>query len=442
MNTIKEILASVTHNPHYLNKYITFITNCQAQNKSYSGYTEQHHICPKADDMFPEFTSFKEFSWNCAKLTTRQHFIAHLLLYKAYPGVLSQSRATHLMSNRRSIKVNSKLYQKIKLEVVAANKNTISVKDSTGVTSRVSTTDSRYLSGELVSVSTGIVTVKNKQGKTFSVNKDDPLYLEGTLIHISKGRVSVKDAKGNTRSVTTDDPRYLSRELIPIATGRVLVKDIYGATQSVYRDNPDYVSGELTSINIGKVTVKDAAGNNFQVATDDPRYLSGELKFILKGRVTVKDSQGKTFSVLTNDPKYLSGELVVLNKGKMAAKDNEGTIHYIDTSDSRRLTGEFKHVTSGIPNASRKINKEGIQEMRIALKLENIEFSVEFLAQVLLLSDIPKIGKIPLNELRFKNGVKTTYKSLLAQYYSKKHNVSLLTSRKILNNEIYKEILV
>ena len=49
---IYSILASKPHNPHYLNRYITFITECQLKNLNYNGYTEKHHICPKAKDMF------------------------------------------------------------------------------------------------------------------------------------------------------------------------------------------------------------------------------------------------------------------------------------------------------------------------------------------------------------------------------------------------------
>ena len=106
MNTIKTILASEAHNPHYLNKYIRFITNCQAQNENYAGYTEKHHICPRA--MFPEFSSFSEFPWNCGELK-------------------------HI------------------------NNGKVTVRDIEGNTFQVDKSDSRYISGELVGVAKGLI---------------------------------------------------------------------------------------------------------------------------------------------------------------------------------------------------------------------------------------------------------------------------------------------
>ena len=146
-----EILASKTHNPHYLNKYITFISNCQEKNKNYTGYTEQHHICPKAHDMFPEFASFTSNSWNCAKLTARQHYIAHILLYKSYPDIASNGIALRLMNKYKyRIKLNN------------PNEGKVPVRDTLGNTSQVAITDSRYISGELVHVVKGLVSKTRK----------------------------------------------------------------------------------------------------------------------------------------------------------------------------------------------------------------------------------------------------------------------------------------
>ena len=55
---IHYILSSKPHNSHYLKRYIKFIQACQHKNINYGGYTEKHHICPKADDMFPEYANF------------------------------------------------------------------------------------------------------------------------------------------------------------------------------------------------------------------------------------------------------------------------------------------------------------------------------------------------------------------------------------------------
>ena len=48
-----------------------------------SQYTERHHILPKA--IFPEY---KSESWNIVKLSAKDHFLAHYLLFKMFPVIL------------------------------------------------------------------------------------------------------------------------------------------------------------------------------------------------------------------------------------------------------------------------------------------------------------------------------------------------------------------
>jgi hypothetical protein len=81
MQNINTILTSIPNNPHYLNRYIKFITSVT---HSVGDYTENHHVCPAAGTMFPQYKSLKQNPWNLVKLTARQHFIAHWLLWKSY----------------------------------------------------------------------------------------------------------------------------------------------------------------------------------------------------------------------------------------------------------------------------------------------------------------------------------------------------------------------
>jgi hypothetical protein len=113
---IYAILSSKPHNPHYLNRYIKFIKSCVEVNKGYSGYTEKHHICPKADDMFPEYYSFYKNKWNCAVLTPRQHFIAHMFLWKTYPTIASCSYCVLSMSHIKNMKINTKMFSILREE--------------------------------------------------------------------------------------------------------------------------------------------------------------------------------------------------------------------------------------------------------------------------------------------------------------------------------------
>ena len=106
-----EVLKTKPHNLHYLNRYIKFINHC-IDNPILSK-TEDHHICPKSSDLFPEFKSFKKYPWNMAKLTLRQHYIAHRLLWKAFGG--RQSQAFKLMCDRLVLN-KSRCYEEVRKE--------------------------------------------------------------------------------------------------------------------------------------------------------------------------------------------------------------------------------------------------------------------------------------------------------------------------------------
>lgn len=54
-----------------MQKYITLCSNISADDE----YTEKHHILPKS--LFPEYQNLKNHSWNCAKLSYKNHIMAH-----------------------------------------------------------------------------------------------------------------------------------------------------------------------------------------------------------------------------------------------------------------------------------------------------------------------------------------------------------------------------
>ena len=131
---IYTILSSKPHNNHYLKRYISFIKACQLKNIGYEGYTERHHICPKAKDMFPGYKSFKTYSWNCAILTPRQHFIAHIILWKTFINIYSVSSSLWAMKHKNKTPINSRIYQSLKerfykKEVEGNNKNKFWITD-------------------------------------------------------------------------------------------------------------------------------------------------------------------------------------------------------------------------------------------------------------------------------------------------------------------------
>lgn len=107
---IYEVLQTKPHNRKYLIRYVNFIQS----RRPTQGPVERHHICPKANDLFPDYSSFKDHPWNKIDLSPREHYVAHLLLWKAYGG--SQTAAFHFMWNTATIKRNSRMYQTLRGE--------------------------------------------------------------------------------------------------------------------------------------------------------------------------------------------------------------------------------------------------------------------------------------------------------------------------------------
>lgn len=85
---------------HHYNRYQRFIGSMREQ--SVDGYAEVHHIVPRS-------LGGSDDADNLIRLTARQHYIAHWMLWKAYGGVAG--RSFYMMSNLGKYgKVNSATY--------------------------------------------------------------------------------------------------------------------------------------------------------------------------------------------------------------------------------------------------------------------------------------------------------------------------------------------
>lgn len=126
------ILKSKQHNPHYLNRYWKFIKYCRNVNLTKTlaelGYVEEHHICPKAKTMFPEFRDLRKNKWNMIILTYEQHIIAHHMLAKTYGG--GQLLAFNLMINTKSGKVKCLKILKVLKEAATEYRRTLMLGNS------------------------------------------------------------------------------------------------------------------------------------------------------------------------------------------------------------------------------------------------------------------------------------------------------------------------
>jgi len=109
IKNIYEELNKKSINKRYVDRYIEFINHFQNSGNI------QHHILPKAKDMWPEYSELKIYEWNKCFLGEREHFIAHWILWKALGG--SQTFAFYQMKNKNKEFLSSRVYKTLKENV-------------------------------------------------------------------------------------------------------------------------------------------------------------------------------------------------------------------------------------------------------------------------------------------------------------------------------------
>lgn len=92
---------------NYLEVYNSLITKALVRG-TVVGYYEEHHIIPKCLGGVDE-------SSNLVKLTGREHYVAHLLLWKIYPDNRKIFHAAWMMSNRKLTKCHSRTYESLRV---------------------------------------------------------------------------------------------------------------------------------------------------------------------------------------------------------------------------------------------------------------------------------------------------------------------------------------
>ena len=92
----------------------------RATDRQIDGYTEKHHIIPKC-------MNGSNAEENIAVLTAREHFIAHQLLIKIYPGHRSLAHAAYMMtrSNKFQTRNANRLYAWLREKASEYQKNRV-----------------------------------------------------------------------------------------------------------------------------------------------------------------------------------------------------------------------------------------------------------------------------------------------------------------------------
>lgn len=118
MDILKKLLTK-SINTHYAVRYVKFIQWCSTKVRKPNEYLENHHILPCGKTQFPEYKSLSRNPWNSIKLTGREHFIAHWMLWKSQGGYMayafvSMCRKSKHQKNRYF--VSSRSYEQAKIE--------------------------------------------------------------------------------------------------------------------------------------------------------------------------------------------------------------------------------------------------------------------------------------------------------------------------------------
>src|SRR5574343_160301 len=114
-------------NERILQRYYKFIDNIKRLGNRDIAYTERHHIVPKCMGGSNELE-------NLIDLTLREHYLAHMMLAKAYPDNVSINSAFIMMGQRQTKSnmrarpeilshYNSRLYESLKTNLYQNDKN-------------------------------------------------------------------------------------------------------------------------------------------------------------------------------------------------------------------------------------------------------------------------------------------------------------------------------
>lgn len=377
---IYALVLSQATNIHYAKRYVNYIAACVKKNQQNDdiGYTEKHHILPV--NRYPEFKNFKQYPWNCAVLTYRQHILAHWLLWKVFDDH-AHVKAFRMMCNMEDkipSRANTYTYQRAR--EISQDRTEFEgycvYQDSNGNSHWLRTDDPKVLSGEVKHHQTGMAYYRGDDGTTLWLPTDHEDVLSGKYPCIWKGVPKSEEGRNNIIEgihrtgfpaknaitgenlgrVPKSDPRWESGEIIALASGQACYKDSFGNNVRVSPDDPRVLSGELISINSGRMPVRDSEGNVLYVNVDDPLVLDGTLVPLATGFGVYQNKHGEIKQLSVDDPRVLSGEYYSIAKGKAAYFDSDGNTHYVFVDDPRVLDGTLVSVAN---NKSQYIDANG-----------------------------------------------------------------------------------
>lgn len=348
-------------NIHYKNRYNKFIQIIVDKGvRNLNGYTEIHHIIPKC-------LKGQNTPNNLIKLTLREHFLAHWLLWKAYPDYLPLASAFLQMNNKNpKIKfdfqgrITSRTYEKLKNDVYNSLKelttNKVRVKDEYG--NVITLSKQEYADQDKYKFHTiGKVYVFDKEinewiyvlSECYQNNKDryitrlsasSPEEVQYQFIDLETNEI-LKMTKNEAK---VKNKNYGYKRLKHLQKHQVVCIDENGARYNVSLN--EYVSNKHTSLHShllkNKVIVFDTkTKKHIQISKE--KYQSDRTRYqtTTKGKVLAKNSIGETVLVSTSE--FKNGNYVGQTKGFRLVKDKT-TGSFVQVSEQEYLNNKEKYV--------------------------------------------------------------------------------------------------
>jgi len=296
-------------NKHYLNRYIKFISFAKQQCNRELTYSEMHHIIPRC-------IGGNDLLENLVKLTAREHFLAHWLLWKAYPNNIKLAFAFWAMCCQPSYgrdyfeKIsnyfkNSKIYERLKLEIAVRSskfhKNKVYVYDPT-IDKTICLTKAQYRQSQLKFHTTGMVNVYDKlTGESVWISSSDYRSNKHQFYtNLTYAKFKYVDSTGNEYLLTKQDALALKKsgkELKQIIKSKVKIVDPNGKEKII--SIKKYDKDKHTHVLKNKFTVFDSVQcKTITVSKDE--YLSNPTRYITstKGKVLAYNLAEKIYELV------------------------------------------------------------------------------------------------------------------------------------------------
>ena len=238
--------------PHF-SRYIRFIESCPKRDiKKITGeLLDIHHILPRS-------LGGSDENYNLIKLTYKEHFVAHHILWKCYNGVMVQ--AFWAMQHKHKIRLSAIQYEKLRKEeslllkgrvLSEEHKRKISEShkgDKNPMYGKIGSFGGHY--GKKHSLESRIKISKSRKGKL--IGKDNPFYGKKHSIEVlekiretSSGKnsavgrkVQCLETKEIFNTITEAEDKYkIKRGIGNCCTGRL--KQTHGLHWEYYKENKD-----------------------------------------------------------------------------------------------------------------------------------------------------------------------------------------------------------